>query len=81
MDGIKNMRVISQNKKYNVPFEICAFICTGNMIHALYGANQWLFAEYSTPEKAETIWNAFLNNTDECIYFSFPPDDLEREEK
>lgn len=49
------MRVISQNGKYDVPFERCAFTCEGTMIHALFGcvSVQWLFAQYESSEKAQ----------------------------
>lgn len=49
------MRVISQNGKYDVPFERCAFTCEGTMIHALFGcvSVQWLFARYESSEKAQ----------------------------
>lgn len=48
------MRIISQNGKFDVPYEMCAVICENTMIYAKspFG-EQWLFAEYSTPDKAQ----------------------------
>ncbi len=45
------MRVISQNQKYDVPYEQTAFISEGIMIYGLWNGEQWLFAEYSTPDR------------------------------
>lgn len=47
------MRVISQNQKYDVPYEQTAFICEGTMIYGLWNGAQWLFAEYSTSERVQ----------------------------
>lgn len=47
------MRVISQNQKYDVPYEQTAFICEGTMIYGLWNDKQWLFAEYSAPERGQ----------------------------
>lgn len=47
------MRVISQNQKYDVPYEQTTFICEGTMIYGLWNGSQWLFAEYSTLERVQ----------------------------
>ena len=47
------MRVISQNQKYDVPYEQTAFICEGTMIYGLWNGVKWLFAEYSASERAQ----------------------------
>ena len=45
------MRVISQNQEYDVPYEQTAFISEGIMIYGLWNGEQWLFAEYLTPDR------------------------------
>lgn len=68
------MRVISQNQKYDVPYEQTAFICEGTMIYGLWNGAQWLFAEYSTSERGQKAmemlrgWNLAL--------FALPKDEL-----
>ena len=68
------MRVISQNQKYDVPYEQTAFICEGTMIYGLWNGAQWLFAEYSTSEWVQKAmemlrgWNLAL--------FALPKDEL-----
>ena len=47
------MRVISQNQMIDMPYEHTAFVCEGAIICALWDAKQWLFAEYSTAERAQ----------------------------
>lgn len=47
------MRVISRNQKYDVPYEQTAFICDSTKVFALWNDTQWLFAEYSTTERAQ----------------------------
>ena len=47
------MRVISQNQKYDVPYEQTAFIYDSTKVFALWNDTQWLFAEYSTTERAQ----------------------------
>lgn len=49
------MRVVSQNGKFDVPYEQCALTRDGNMIHGLFGGSQcqWLFAQYESQEKAQ----------------------------
>lgn len=48
---IKNMRIVSQNGKYDVPYEHFVFISEQNMIYAVSiagsGTKQWLMAEYT----------------------------------
>ena len=47
------MRVISQNGKYDVPYENFVFVFEQNMIYAVSiagsGTKQWLMAEYTGP--------------------------------
>lgn len=51
------MRVISQNGKYDVPYENFVFVAEQNMIYAVSiagsGTKQWLMAEYTMPEKTQ----------------------------
>lgn len=46
------MRVISQNQKYDVPYEQTAFICDSTKVFALWNDTQWLFAEYLFYDRA-----------------------------
>lgn len=47
------MRVISQNGKYDVPYENFVFVAEQNVIYAVSiagsGTKQWLMAEYTRP--------------------------------
>ena len=47
------MRVISQNGKYDVPYDNFVFVSEQNMIYAVSiagsGTKQWLMAEYTGP--------------------------------
>lgn len=47
------MRIISQNGKFDVPYEQSMVIVNGTMIHVQFQGNQQLFATYSTKEKAQ----------------------------
>lgn len=51
------MRVISQNGKYDVPYENFVFVSEQNMIYAVSiagsGTKQWLMAEYTGPGKTQ----------------------------
>lgn len=72
------MRVISQNQKYDVPYEQTAFICEGTMIYGLWNDKQWLFAEYSASERAQKVmemlrWSGALGNV---TSFVLPNDEL-----
>lgn len=51
------MRVISQNGKYDVPYDNFVFVSEQNMIYAVSiagsGTKQWLMAEYTGPGKTQ----------------------------
>lgn len=51
------MRIISQNGKYDIPYEHFVFITEQNMIYAVSiagsGTNQLLMAEYTRPKEAQ----------------------------
>lgn len=75
------MRVISQNQKYDVPYEQTAFICEGTMIYGLWNGAQWLFAEYSTSERVQKAMEMIRRlSALEEVEFIFPKDELLEEE-
>lgn len=75
------MRVISQNQKYDVPYEQTAFISEGIMIYGLWNGEQWLFAEYSTPERVLKAMEMMRRlSALEEVEFIFPKDELLEEE-
>ena len=75
------MRVISQNQKYDVPYEQTAFICEGTMIYGLWNDKQWLFAEYSAPERGQKAMEMMRRlSALEEVEFIFPKDELLEEE-
>ena len=47
------MRIISQSGEYNFPFDRSLVIRTGNLIRVKCDDGQRVFAQYSSPEKAE----------------------------
>lgn len=83
------MRIISQDGKYNVPYDQSIVIQTGNLIHVKCCGEQKVFAEYSSPEKAEIALDEmndtyyrfmmgffYHDTTVECeTTFLFPADD------
>lgn len=75
------MRVISQNQKCDVPYEQTAFICEGTMIYGLWNDKQWLFAEYSAPERGQKAMEMMRRlSALEEVEFIFPKDELLEEE-
>ena len=60
------MRVISQNGKYDVPYENFVFVSEQNMIYAVSiagsGTKQWLMAEYTGPGKRRKLWKCYTKS-------------------
>lgn len=54
---VKSMRIISQNGKYDLPYESFVFVSEQNIIYAVNiagsGTRPWLMAEYTRPEKTQ----------------------------
>ena len=76
------MRLISQNGKFDVPYEIAALSRTGNIIRAyvpIVGERGTVMAQYLTEEKAikvmEMICNVYPEFEKANIVFRFPKDD------
>ena len=64
------MRIISQNGKYNFPFEQSLIMQTGNLIHVKCFGEQKVFADYSSPEKAEIAIDD-MNDAYYCFMLGF----------
>ena len=58
------MRLISQNEKFDVPYEIASLSRTGNIIRAyvpIVGEKGTVMARYSTEEKAMQVMEMLLD--------------------
>ena len=65
------MRLISQNREFDVPYEIAALSRTGNIIRAyvpMVGEKGTVMARYSTEEKAKKVME-ILHNTYTGVFF------------
>lgn len=83
------MRLISQDGKYNAPYDLSIVIQTGNLIHVKCNGEQKTFAQYSASEKANIAMDElndayyrfmmgffYHDTTVECeTTFTFPADD------
>ena len=78
------MRLISQNGKFDVPYEIAALSRTGNIIRVyvpIAGEKGTVMATYSTEEKAEKAMEMLCSayhdavTHDNVSAFRFPKDD------
>ena len=61
-----DMRVISQDRLINVPFDLCVFTRIEGIIRAKYGNDVYVLAEFEDPEVAaaemERLQYASINN-------------------
>lgn len=67
------MRIISQDGKFDLPYEQTAIIADRTMIYAVFHGVQKLIAMYSSQEKTRKVME-WLHGRQEEVIFRFPQD-------